>query len=162
MRADGEAAFKVVADGKDLLEHTCHALRPVTTYHFYVDTYNLPSVTPGAGPRTGTVTCETGEAAPEEPPRNLRVAETTLDSVRVQWEPPAATNGAVVGYRLFQDTVGQDEYVPYDRTTVRPATLRSPPLLPAACEAAHACKRCHRHARVRAPLPWPPWLPCLP
>eukprot|EP00729_Bicosta_minor_P018188 gene18188-30809_t len=93
IKKTGDRTFTPVADDKDLLEFTCEKLKPVTEYQFYVETYSLPVVPPGTGPKCAILHCRTGEAAPEAPPTNLELKVANLHDVTVAWSPPAASNG---------------------------------------------------------------------
>ena len=151
MRTEGQGDYRLMADEKDLVEFSCSNLSPITTYQFYVETYSVPVCMPGEGPRSTTVSCKTGEAAPEAPPQNLVVLGATLDEVTVQWEAPGSSNGVVQGYRLFFDVEGQDDYVEVlHHGTVQPwCTLVTP--LYAACGWCAQVMCAHRMPGVAAP-----------
>ena len=88
--------------------HTSHSLiflEMYTNYSFSVLAFN-PA---GDGPRNGeAVTAKTLEGLPGKP-SNLRFAEITMNTLKVEWDAPLAPNGEIVGYMVTYETSEQDE-----------------------------------------------------
>ena len=90
----GQDAFRIVHQEKDVCEARQTDLRAGSIYEFYVQSYGVR----GDGPSTPVLAVRTSSAPPALPPDNLRVVEAMMDEILVAWDPP--TDGCdVTGYR---------------------------------------------------------------
>ncbi|XP_063224746.1 cell adhesion molecule Dscam2-like [Bacillus rossius redtenbacheri] len=80
-------------------EVSLSGLRQFAAYEVAVSAFNLV----GAGPASPPLLVTTLEGVPDAPPRDVRCAALTSQSLRVRWEPPAQEhcNGLVQGYKVF-------------------------------------------------------------
>ncbi|XP_029289194.1 LOW QUALITY PROTEIN: neuronal cell adhesion molecule-like [Cottoperca gobio] len=99
-------------------------LHPFSLYSFNVKLFNGK----GEGPSSPTQQFETPEGVPS-PPASLSVTDTNLDSLTLDWSPPADRNGHITGYTLkYQPVNNSNELGPVEELAL-PANETSVTLL---------------------------------
>ncbi|XP_063351145.1 receptor-type tyrosine-protein phosphatase S isoform X1 [Pelmatolapia mariae] len=87
--------------------YVVEGLRPNTEYRF-----SLAAISnKGIGAFTNDITQKTLQAKPSAPPQEVKCSSTSSTTLLVSWRPPPleSQNGALVGYRVRYQVVGQSE-----------------------------------------------------
>ncbi|XP_017789057.1 PREDICTED: Down syndrome cell adhesion molecule-like protein Dscam2 [Habropoda laboriosa] len=92
-------------------------LRPYTKYTLVVQAYNQV----GSGPLSEPLLTQTLEDVPSMPPKDVRCAALTSQSLQVSWQPPPNTqsNGIIQGYKLHYEPILADIWRSVDEMEVR-------------------------------------------
>lgn len=84
--------------------HSLVFLDKFTEYRIQILAFN-PA---GDGPRSAPITVKTMQGLPGAPV-GLRFGDITMQSLRVEWEPPKKRNGEIVGYIVTYETTEENE-----------------------------------------------------
>ncbi|XP_015751004.1 PREDICTED: phosphatidylinositol phosphatase PTPRQ-like isoform X1 [Acropora digitifera] len=87
VRLPGKMTSKVVRE-----------LKPYSEYKFEIVAYNLRKNSNASAPNIALANTTAEE--PSGPPRNVRIINTTSDSITLSWDPPLEPNGKILGYRV--------------------------------------------------------------
>ncbi|XP_044179418.1 receptor-type tyrosine-protein phosphatase S-like isoform X11 [Acropora millepora] len=87
IRLPGKITSKVVRE-----------LKPYSEYKFEIVAYNLRKNSNASAPNIALANTTAEE--PSGPPRNVRIINTTSDSITLSWDPPLEPNGKILGYKV--------------------------------------------------------------
>ncbi|XP_067022800.1 receptor-type tyrosine-protein phosphatase delta-like isoform X6 [Acropora muricata] len=87
VRLPGKITSKVVRE-----------LKPYSEYKFEIVAYNLRKNSNASAPNIALANTTAEE--PSGPPRNVRIINTTSDSITLSWDPPLEPNGKILGYKV--------------------------------------------------------------
>ncbi|XP_031573109.1 receptor-type tyrosine-protein phosphatase delta-like [Actinia tenebrosa] len=106
----------------DHLSYYVNGLEPYTNYTFGITAYNLKKGLEGPA---RLVVAKTKPALPEGPPLNVRVVNSTDESLTISWDPPAKPNGPIKGYRLMINDVKTPNEKDYPEVDDKMYTIKS-------------------------------------
>lgn len=73
-------------------------MKPYSEYKFEIVAYNLRKNSNASAPNIALANTTAEE--PSGPPRNVRIINTTSDSITLSWDPPLEPNGKILGYKV--------------------------------------------------------------